>query len=227
MRVRDGPAAVRGDAPPPRRHWRRAGKAAREGAPSQKTCRAPHNPNPSRKEDSGASLVPRRRRLGGGRVRRSSSPERPAARSAVGRVPRHDRRLRTGRSRSRRSRGGSSRSRRRRPRRSSRSAQGRRSSPSTTSPTSRRALRRPRSQASRRTSRRSPAIGPTSSSSRTTRRGSRARSRRLGITVVHHDGAKSFKGAYQQIRQLGSSPGHEARGDEARRGHEGEDRARS
>jgi iron complex transport system substrate-binding protein len=34
---------------------------------------------------------------------------------------------------------------------------------------------------------------------------------RLGITVVHHDGAKSFKGAYQQIRQLGLVTGNEAR----------------
>lgn len=31
----------------------------------------------------------------------------------------------------------------------------------------------------------------------------------LGITVVHHDGAKSFKGAYQQIRQLGLVTGNE------------------
>ena len=34
---------------------------------------------------------------------------------------------------------------------------------------------------------------------------------RLGITVLHHDGAKSFKGAYQQIRQLGLVTGREAR----------------
>jgi len=33
---------------------------------------------------------------------------------------------------------------------------------------------------------------------------------RLGITVIHQDGAKSFKGAYQQIRQLGLVTGHEA-----------------
>jgi iron complex transport system substrate-binding protein len=33
---------------------------------------------------------------------------------------------------------------------------------------------------------------------------------RLGITVIHHDGAKTFKGAYQQIRQLGLVTGHEA-----------------
>jgi iron complex transport system substrate-binding protein len=32
--------------------------------------------------------------------------------------------------------------------------------------------------------------------------------RRLGITVVHHDGAKTLKGAYQQIRQLGLVTGH-------------------
>ena len=41
MQVRDGPAAVRGDAPPPRGHWpaaRWAGKAVGEGALSQKTC---------------------------------------------------------------------------------------------------------------------------------------------------------------------------------------------
>jgi iron complex transport system substrate-binding protein len=34
---------------------------------------------------------------------------------------------------------------------------------------------------------------------------------RLGITVLHQDGAKSFKGAYQQIRQLGLVTGREAR----------------
>jgi cobalamin transport system substrate-binding protein len=32
--------------------------------------------------------------------------------------------------------------------------------------------------------------------------------RRLKITVVHHDGAKTFKGAYQQIRQLGLITDH-------------------
>jgi iron complex transport system substrate-binding protein len=34
---------------------------------------------------------------------------------------------------------------------------------------------------------------------------------RLGIPVLHQDGAKSFKGAYQQIRQLGLVTGREAR----------------
>jgi cobalamin transport system substrate-binding protein len=33
---------------------------------------------------------------------------------------------------------------------------------------------------------------------------------RLGITVLHQDGAKSFTGAYQQIRQLGLVTGHES-----------------
>ena len=35
--------------------------------------------------------------------------------------------------------------------------------------------------------------------------------RRLGITVVHHDGARTIKGAYQQIRQLGLVTGNESR----------------
>ncbi len=34
--------------------------------------------------------------------------------------------------------------------------------------------------------------------------------RRLGITVLQHDAAKSFKGAYQQIRQLGKVTGRDA-----------------
>ena len=34
--------------------------------------------------------------------------------------------------------------------------------------------------------------------------------RRLGIKVVHHDGVKTLKGAYQQIRQLGLVTGHAA-----------------
>ncbi len=46
------------------------GKAAREGAPSQKTCRAPHNRTPRGREDSGASFLSSRRRCGGGGLRR-------------------------------------------------------------------------------------------------------------------------------------------------------------
>ena len=34
---------------------------------------------------------------------------------------------------------------------------------------------------------------------------------RLGITVLHQDGAKSFKGAFQQIRQLGKVTGRDGR----------------
>ncbi len=34
---------------------------------------------------------------------------------------------------------------------------------------------------------------------------------RLGITVLHQDGAKSFKGAFQQIRQLGKVTGRDSR----------------
>jgi len=52
VQVRDGPAAVRGGALPPEATGREVGKAVGEGAPSQKTCRAPDIPNPSRKEDS-------------------------------------------------------------------------------------------------------------------------------------------------------------------------------
>jgi cobalamin transport system substrate-binding protein len=33
--------------------------------------------------------------------------------------------------------------------------------------------------------------------------------RRLGITALQHDAAKTFKGAYQQIRQLGKVTGHD------------------
>jgi iron complex transport system substrate-binding protein len=36
---------------------------------------------------------------------------------------------------------------------------------------------------------------------------------RLGITVVHQDGAKSFEDAYRQIRQLGRVTGHEPEAD--------------
>ena len=50
---------------------------------------------------------------------------------------------------------------------------------------------------------------------------------KLKIAVVHHDAAKSFAGAYQQIRQLGIVTDHRARGDAPRPQHEGEDQARS
>ena len=46
MRVRDGPAAVRGDAPAPKSHWPRGREGGGEGAPSQKTCRVAAKPEP-------------------------------------------------------------------------------------------------------------------------------------------------------------------------------------
>ena len=45
VRIRDGPAAVRGDAPAPRRHWPRAGKAA-EGEPRVRRPAARRAPEP-------------------------------------------------------------------------------------------------------------------------------------------------------------------------------------
>ena len=145
VRVRDGPAAVRGDALPPRRHWvARPGKAAGEGAPSQKTCRPPPNRTPRGRRircsvvPSSASRLsrqPRSRLLG----------RPPHPRPPPGRMP---------------SRPGSSRSRRRRPRICSRSAPARRSSRSTTTRTTRRRRRTPTSPATRRTSRRSPRYQP-------------------------------------------------------------------
>ncbi len=57
-----------------------------------------------------------------------------------------------------------------------------------------------------------------------TRRGSSEALGRLGSRVLHQDGAKRFKGAYQQIRQLGKVTGRDGRGCEARRGNEDEDR---
>ena len=48
VQIRDGPAAVRGVAPPPKTTGREAGKAAEEGAPSQKTFRAAAQPRTPR-----------------------------------------------------------------------------------------------------------------------------------------------------------------------------------
>jgi cobalamin transport system substrate-binding protein len=42
--------------------------------------------------------------------------------------------------------------------------------------------------------------------------------KRLKITVIHHDAAKGFKGAYQQIRQLGLATGREAEATQLIRG---------
>src|SRR4051794_41716171 len=52
VQVRNGPAAVRGDAPAPHATGPRAGKAVTGGRPESEDLRPPANPNPSRKEDS-------------------------------------------------------------------------------------------------------------------------------------------------------------------------------
>ena len=92
MQIRDGPAAVRGDAPRRDATGPRAGKAAREGAPSQKTCRPPPIRTPrGRRIRVKASLHSRRRRCGGAPARpvgpgrcacTSGSRARPAPSSA-------------------------------------------------------------------------------------------------------------------------------------------------
>ena len=52
MQVRDGPAAVRGDAPAPRRHWPTGREGGAGGSPESEDLPLASNPNPSRKEDS-------------------------------------------------------------------------------------------------------------------------------------------------------------------------------
>src|SRR5439155_2456085 len=77
--IRDGPAAVRGDAPRRTATGPRAGKAAEEGAPSQKTCRPPRTRTPRGRRlrvkatlhspRRGSGGVGARPRLAGGRAR--------------------------------------------------------------------------------------------------------------------------------------------------------------
>ncbi len=83
---------------------------------------------------------------------------------------------------------------------------------------------RRRSRASRRTSRRSPAYRPDLVVIAYDPKGLSGALGRLGITVLHQDGAKSFKGAYQQIRQLGLVTGRDAGREARRQRHEGADR---
>src|SRR5205809_1261958 len=64
VQIRNGPAAVRGDAPAPYATGPRAGKAAREGAPSQKTSAA-GNPKPL--AEGRIRVSPTHRRRGGSR----------------------------------------------------------------------------------------------------------------------------------------------------------------
>ena len=96
MQVRDGPAAVRGDALRPHCHWLSSWEGGEGGAPSQKTCRPPRNHRtPRGREDScrssfsssssafSCSQAPPRRRpcpIGSSRCRR----RRPRSLFAIG-----------------------------------------------------------------------------------------------------------------------------------------------
>ena len=210
MQVRDGPAAVRGVAHPPRRHWPPGREGGGGGSPESEDLPClRHSRTPRGREDSGASFVHLRRRRNRRGVHGAGLGGRCRARGSVG-ISGHDHhRCRQGHD-PEETCAASSRSRPRRPSRSSRSAPGRRSSPSTTSPTTRRPRREPRSRASRRTSRPSPPTAPISSWPRTTRRDLSRALGRLGIPVVLHAPASNFKGAYQQIRQLGMVTGRDA-----------------
>ena len=63
MRVRDGPAAVRGDAPPPRSHWRKPGRRRGREPRVRRPVALLIARTPRGREDSGASLFSSRRRL--------------------------------------------------------------------------------------------------------------------------------------------------------------------
>ena len=174
------------------------GKAARGGAPSQKTCRPPRKPsNPSRKGGFVSKLL-LVALLG------------LLLLSRLGLV-------------APRPRTGSSRCRRRRPRRCSRSAPASRWSPWTTSPTTRPRRPAPSSPASRRTSRRSPATGPTSSSSPTTRR-ARLRAPRARHPRARPGRGQGLCGDVRRDRTAGTRHGARRRGNEARHRDEAADR---
>ena len=188
-----------------------AGKAAREGAPSQKTCRAPHIRTPRGREDSGASLVlvlspdacwPR--------SPLSVAGASGGASRAVG-VSRSRRRARTARS-------------------PSRSGRRRIVSLSPTATETLFAIGAGSQVVAVDDQSDFPKSAPKTSLSGFTPnveaiaayrpdlvviaydpKGLSGALGRLGITVLHQDGAKSFKGAYQQIRQLGLVTGREAR----------------
>ena len=207
MRIRDGPAAVRETLP--RHEATGAGRERRRGRePRVRRPAALPWPNPSRKEDSGAisalvalaaadfAVVVAGASGGTTSHQTGSQASFPVTivasngKVTVARKPRHRLALADGdgvvvRHRSRRG------------------------SRSTTSPTIRRACRRRRCRltpnveaiASYRPDLVVIAYDP---------KGLSDALARLGITVVHQDGAKSFKGAYQQIRQLGLVTGHES-----------------
>ena len=92
MRIRDGPAAVRGDAPPPRSHWREPGRRRGREPRVRRPVALLISGTPRGREDSGASLVRHSRRLGAGRAHPVG---RGSVRWPVRRrlVPRHGRRL--------------------------------------------------------------------------------------------------------------------------------------
>ena len=139
MRVRDGPAAVRGDAPPPRSHWREPGRRRGREPRVRRPVALLHNRTPrGRRIQVLRSSSSRRRTARGGRSFCTSRGASGGA-AAPTAVPGHDHDSQRQGHGHVQSRAASSRCRRRRPSRCSRSAPGARSSRSTTSPTTRRA----------------------------------------------------------------------------------------
>ncbi len=210
MRIRDGPAAVRGDAPPPPRHWREPGRRRGREPRVRRPVALLISGTPRGREDSGASLTRPTRRNGSRRARRLRR-RRVRRFHRNGRVPGHRDRLERQGHCLQASCCASSRCRPRRPRRCSRSA-----------PASQVVAVDDQSDF--------PKAAPQTSLSGFTPnveaiagyrpdlvviaydpKGLSGALGRLGITVLHQDGAKSFKGAYQQIRQLGLVTGREAR----------------
>ena len=167
VQVRNGPAAVRGDASASHATGPRAGKAAREGAPSQKTSAA------------AATRTPRGRRI---RAPTHRFP-RGVRRSLCWPFLPHRRRSPTSHHLAVAHCHGD---------RSSPSAPASRSSPSTTSPTTRSGHLIRSSPASRRTSRRSRRTGPTSSSSQYDPGASWSALGKLNIRVLVQPSAKNL-----------------------------------
>ena len=70
MRIRDGPAAVRGDAPPPRSHWREPGRRRGREPRVRRPVALLISRTPRGREASGASFIRRTRRCSAGCTRR-------------------------------------------------------------------------------------------------------------------------------------------------------------
>ena len=178
MRIRDGPAAVRGDAPPPRSHWPKPGRRRGREPRVRRPVALLISRTPRGREASGASCIRPTRRSGAGCARRLG---RRCVRWRFGHVgvvvvPGHRRRVQ------RQGHGQETACPHRlavsdgdrepvRHRRRLAGGRGRRPVRLSEERTANGALG-----LHSRTSRRSPRIAPTSSSSPTTRRGSRARS---------------------------------------------------